>query len=75
MIRDRRKARLRAASFAALAAASPVAKTFWLPDMNHVLVDVADEADDQAAYSQSERPLDPELIDAVAAFVLGKDRR
>jgi len=70
--RDHQLARV---DFAALAAASPVAKTFWLPDMNHVLVDVADEADDQAAYSQSERPLDPELIDAVAAFVLGKDRR
>jgi alpha-beta hydrolase superfamily lysophospholipase len=70
--RDHQVARV---DFAALAAASPVAKTLWLPDMNHVLVDVADEADDQAAYNQSERPLDNDLIDAVAAFVLATDAR
>jgi len=38
--------------------------------MNHVLVDVTDETDDLAAYDQPERPLDPALIDAVAAFIL-----
>ena len=36
-----------------------VAKTLWLPDMNHVLVDVTDEADDLKAYNDAERPLDP----------------
>ena len=70
--RDRQVARL---DFAALAAASPAAKTLWLADMNHVLVDVADEADDMAAYNQPERALDPDLIDSVAAFILAGDAR
>jgi hypothetical protein len=70
--RDRQLARL---DFAALAAASPAAKTLWLADMNHVLVDVADEADDMAAYNQPERALDPDLIDSVAAFILAGDAR
>jgi uncharacterized protein len=41
--------------------------------MNHVLVDVTDEADDQAAYNQPERALDPELIDTLAAFIAASD--
>ena len=65
--RDRQVARV---DFAALSAASPVAKALWLPDMNHVLVDVTDEADDIKAYSDTERPLDPRMIDAVAGFIL-----
>src|SRR6202166_4658897 len=65
--RDRQVARL---DFAALTAASSAAKTLWLADMNHVLVDVADETDDLAAYNQPERPLDSDLIDSVAAFIL-----
>ena len=68
--RDRQVARL---DFAALTAASPAAKTLWLADMNHVLVDVTDEADDLAAYNQPERALDPDLIDSVAAFILAND--
>jgi alpha-beta hydrolase superfamily lysophospholipase len=67
--RDRQVARL---DFAALSAASPLAKTLWLPDMNHVLVDVGDGADDVAAYNQPERALDPDLIDGLAAFILTK---
>jgi alpha-beta hydrolase superfamily lysophospholipase len=59
--------------FAALSAASPVAKTLWLPDMNHVLNDVADEADNLKAYNDSERPLDPAMIDTVAAFIAAAD--
>jgi hypothetical protein len=70
--RDRQVARL---DFLALGTASPAAKTLWLPDMNHVLVDVADDADDLAAYNQAERALDPAMIDAVAAFVLADDAR
>jgi alpha-beta hydrolase superfamily lysophospholipase len=65
--RDRQVARL---DFIALGAASPTAKTLWLAEMNHVLVDVADEADDLKAYNEAERPLDPALIDTVADFVL-----
>jgi alpha-beta hydrolase superfamily lysophospholipase len=67
--RDRQVARL---DFIALSAASPTAKTLWLPDMNHVLVDVADDADDLKAYNEPERPLDPALIDTVTAFILGQ---
>jgi hypothetical protein len=65
--RDRQVVRL---DFVALSTASYAAKTLWLPDMNHVLVDVADEADDLKAYNEAERPLDPTMIDSVAAFIL-----
>jgi hypothetical protein len=70
--RDRQVARV---DFAALSAASPVAKTLWLPDMNHVLVDVADEADDIKAYNDAERPLDSAMIDAVANFIAAGDAK
>jgi uncharacterized protein len=70
--RDRQVARL---DFMALSTASPAAKTLWLPDMNHVLNDVTDEADDLAAYNQSDRPLDPDLIAAIAAFISGGEGR
>ena len=70
--RDRQVARV---DFAALSAASPVAKTLWLPDMNHVLVDVSDEADDIKAYNDAARPLDPAMIDAVANFVTAVDAK
>ena len=69
---DRQVARL---DFIALSAAAPVPKTLWLPDMNHVLVDVDDEADDLKAYTQPERPLDAAMIDAVAAFITANDGR
>jgi len=69
--RDRQVARL---DFVALSAASPLAKTLWLPDMNHVLVDVTDEDDDLAAYNQPERALDTVLIDSVANFILANAR-
>jgi uncharacterized protein len=70
--RDRQVARL---DFVALTTAAPAAKTLWLADMNHVLVDVTDDADDLASYNQPERVLDPDLIEAVAAFVLATDPR
>jgi uncharacterized protein len=70
--RDRQVARL---DFIALSAAAQVARTLWLPDMNHVLVDVDDEADDLKAYTQPERPLDAAMIDAVAAFITAGDGR
>jgi hypothetical protein len=68
--RDRQVARV---DFAALSAASPVAKTLWLPDMNHVLVDVTDPADDIKAYNDAARPLDPVMIDTMANFILSGD--
>ena len=61
--------------FIALSAASPLAKTLWLPDMNHVLVDVTDEEDNLAAYNQPERALDSVMVDSVANFILTKDAR
>jgi uncharacterized protein len=70
--RDRQVARV---DFAALSAAAQAPKTLWLPDMNHVLVDVADDADDLAAYNQPERALDADLIEAVAAFIVANGAR
>lgn len=64
--RDLQLARL---DFIALSTADPTAKTAWLPDMNHVLVDVTDDADNLVAYKQSDRPLDATMIDEVAAFI------
>jgi len=64
--RDRQLARL---DFLALTTADFAAKSLWLPDMNHVLVDVSDEADDVASYNQPERPLDSTLTETVAGFV------
>jgi uncharacterized protein len=61
--------------FLALSTAAPVAKTLWLPRMNHVLVDVADDADDLASYNQAERPLDADMIDAVSAFIRASESR
>ena len=52
-----------------LAAAAPAAKTLWIPNMNHVLNDVGDDADNLAAYNEPERPLDAALLNAIAAFV------
>jgi hypothetical protein len=68
--RDLQVARL---DFVALSAASPLAKTLWLPEMNHILVDVTDESDNLAAYDQPERALDATLVDSVSAFILGSN--
>jgi pimeloyl-ACP methyl ester carboxylesterase len=70
--RDLQVARL---DFVALSAASPLAKTLWLPDMNHILVDVTDENDNLAAYNQPERALDTVLVDSVANFILANGAR
>ena len=61
--------------FIALETAAPLAKTLWLPDMNHVLVDVNDDADNLAAYNQPERALDQAMINGVAAFLQSEDKR
>jgi pimeloyl-ACP methyl ester carboxylesterase len=65
--RDRQVARL---DFDRIAAASPSAKALWLPDMNHVLVDVSDETDDLAAYNQPERALNAALIESIVTFIV-----
>ncbi|CCE00808.1 alpha/beta fold hydrolase [Bradyrhizobium sp. STM 3809] len=64
--RDQQVARL---DMVALAAAAPAAKTLWLPEMNHVLVDVANEDENLSSYNDPDRPLDPDMVDAVAAFI------
>lgn len=69
--RDRQVARQ---DFDMLAAALPIAKTLWLEDMNHVLVDVTNETDDLEAYNQPERALNAALIDSVASFILTKTK-
>jgi hypothetical protein len=56
--------------FDMLSVAAPSAKTLWLVEMNHVLNDVGDDADNLAAYNQPERSLNAALIEAIAAFVL-----
>jgi uncharacterized protein len=61
--------------FVALSTASPLAKTLWLPDMNHILVDVTDEADNMATYNQPERAIDANMVDAIATFIQAEDRR
>jgi uncharacterized protein len=61
--------------FIALETASPAAKTLWLPEMNHMLVDVTDEPDNLASYGQTDRPLDATLIDQIAAFIEGREAR
>ena len=43
--------------------------------MNHVLVDVNDDADNLAAYNQPERPLDSAMVSGVAAFLQSEDKR
>jgi hypothetical protein len=61
--------------FLALTTAAFAAKTLWVPEMNHALVDVSDEADDLAAYNQPERPLDADMIAVIADFILAKTTR
>ncbi|WP_316186228.1 MULTISPECIES: alpha/beta hydrolase [unclassified Bradyrhizobium] len=64
--RDHQIARL---DMVALAAAAPAAKSLWLPEMNHVLVDVANEDENLASYNDPDRPLDPDMVEAVAGFI------
>jgi alpha-beta hydrolase superfamily lysophospholipase len=68
--RDRQLPRL---DLIALETAAPAAKTLWLPEMNHVLVDVSDDNDDLQSYNDPARPLDPDLVDAVSAFIMGAE--
>jgi alpha-beta hydrolase superfamily lysophospholipase len=70
--KDSQLARL---DFLALTTAASAAKTLWVPEMNHALVDVTDEADDLAAYNQPERPLDADMIAVIADFILMKSAR
>jgi alpha-beta hydrolase superfamily lysophospholipase len=64
-----RDLQVRRLDFDQLIAAAPSARGVWLPEMNHVLVDVGDDADNMAAYSQPERSLNSELLEALAGFI------
>lgn len=64
--RDRQLPRMDAI---ALESAAPASKTLWLPTMNHVLVDVSDDDDDQKSYNDAARPLDLDMIEGVSAFI------
>jgi uncharacterized protein len=65
--RDRQVGRV---DFDGIVAACPSAKALWLPDMNHVLVDVSDDTDDLAAYNQPERTLSAGLIESIVTFIV-----
>ena len=67
--KDSQLARL---DFLALTTAAFAAKTLWVPEMNHVLVDVTDDADDLAAYNQPERALDADMTAVIGDFILAK---
>jgi pimeloyl-ACP methyl ester carboxylesterase len=66
-----RDLQVRRLDFDQLTAAAPSAQRLWLEKMNHVLVDVGDDADNAAAYNQPERALNSELVDALAKFIRG----
>ena len=53
-----------------LAAAQPKAKLVVIPAMNHVLKDASDDrAANVATYADPSRPVDGELVNAIADFV------
>jgi len=70
--KDSQLARL---DFLALSTTASAAKTLWVPEVNHVLVDVSDDADDVASYNQAERPLDADMTAVIADFILMKTTR
>jgi pimeloyl-ACP methyl ester carboxylesterase len=71
IVQGERDLQVSVADSKALAAAQPNAKLVLLPAMNHVLKDVAtdDRAANFATYADSALPVDPGLVDAIAAFV------
>lgn len=60
--------------FDRLGAAAHNARTVWLDTMNHVLVDVSDDADNIKAYTDPQRPLNSNLIDEIASFIKRRQR-
>ena len=71
IVQGERDLQVSTADARALAAAQPRAKLVLLPQMNHVLKDVAsdDRAANAATYRDSSLSVDKEVVDAVAAFV------
>jgi pimeloyl-ACP methyl ester carboxylesterase len=71
IVQGERDLQVSVADAKALAAAQPRARLVLLPDMNHVLKDVAgeDRSANLATYSDPSLPVDPGLVDAVARFV------
>lgn len=53
-----------------LAASNPLAALVLIPDMNHALKRCLTEADQRASYADPAMPIEPSLVEAVAAFLL-----
>jgi uncharacterized protein len=64
-----RDIQVRRLDFDQLAAAAPSSRTAWFPEMNHVLVDVGDDADNKEAYVQPGRALNAGLVQALVEFI------
>ena len=62
---------------AALYAANPAARYVIIPEMNHVLKDIAADTPraNMAAYTDPSLPISPKLVDAVSDFVRAGDPR
>ena len=74
IVQGERDIQVSVADAKALAAAQPAAKLMLVPQMNHVLKDVAadDRASNLATYGNPDLPIDARLADGIAAFVKAK---
>ena len=74
IVQGERDIQVSVADARALAAAQPAAKLMLVPQMNHVLKDVAadDRASNLATYGNPDLPIDASLVDGIAAFVKAK---
>jgi len=74
IVQGERDIQVSVADAKALAAAQPAAKLMLVPQMNHVLKDVAaeDRASNLATYGNPDLPIDASLVDGIAAFVKAK---
>jgi pimeloyl-ACP methyl ester carboxylesterase len=74
IVQGERDIQVSVADAKALAAAQPAAKLMLVPQMNHVLKDVAadDRASNLATYGNPDLPIDERLADGIAAFVKAK---
>lgn len=74
IVQGERDLQVSVADAKALAAAQPAAKLMLVPQMNHVLKDVAadDRASNLATYGNADLPVDASLVDGIVAFVKTK---
>ena len=71
IVQGERDLQVSTADAKALAAAQPKARLVLVPQMNHVLKDVAsdDRAANLATYADSSLPVDRDAVEAIAGFV------